>query len=128
MRSQEVGHDQVTNTHTHPPTHTHTHPPLSICVGVLKLNYLSQRVYVFLLLTGVGWAACQDSIVPLKLTRAFLLPHPPRAFLVCVVLTTVIRKRESHGSLTPSLVCGLLVVCIFSLKHLTVVITYFNKN
>ena len=118
----------MTNTHTHTHTHTPPHTPLSICVGVLKLKYLSQRVYVFLILTGVGRAVCQDSIVPLKLTRAFLLPHPPRAFLVCVVLTTVILKRESHGSLTPSLVCDLLVVCIFSLKHLTLVFTYFNKN
>ena len=84
-------------------------------------------MHVFLIVTEVGWAFFQDIIVPLELTRA-LLPHPPRAFLLCLALTTMIRKRESHGSLTPSLVCGLLVVCVFSLKHLTLVFTNFNRS
>ena len=85
-------------------------------------------MHVFLVLTEVGWDFFQDIIVPLELTRALLFPNPPRAFLVCLALTTMIRKRESHGSLTPSLVCGLLVVCVFSLKHLTLVFTSFNRN
>ena len=56
MRSQEVGHDKVTNTHTHPPTHTHTPPTEYLCRSLKTELFESEGVCIFTF--DWSWLGC----------------------------------------------------------------------